>query len=57
MGIPTSFIWIVIFFDGAFEYVDGGTFKLTRWLQNVHQSTWDHDILYDDSSSQVEHLL
>jgi len=26
MDIPTSFIWIIIFFDGDFEYGGGSTF-------------------------------
>jgi hypothetical protein len=44
--MPTSFIWIIVFFDRPFEYGDGGVFKLLRCKQNVHQSTWDHKILY-----------
>jgi hypothetical protein len=31
-----------------FEYGDGGIFKLLRWLQNLHQSTWNHKMLYAD---------
>jgi hypothetical protein len=37
MDIPTSFIWIIIFFGGVFEYNDGGIFKLLRWIQKLHQ--------------------
>jgi hypothetical protein len=48
MDILTSFILIIIFFDGDFEYGDGGTFKLLTWMQNLHQSTSGHDILYAD---------
>jgi hypothetical protein len=33
------------------------TFKLLRWMQNLHQSTWDHEILYTDRSSNDEQLL
>jgi hypothetical protein len=33
------------------------TFKLLRWMQNLHQSTWDHEILYTDRSSKDEQLL
>jgi hypothetical protein len=33
----TSFIWIIIFFDRAFEYGDSGIFKLLMWMQNLHQ--------------------
>jgi len=33
------------------------TFKLLRWMQNLHQSTWDHEILYADRSSKVKQLL
>jgi hypothetical protein len=41
-----SFIWIIIFFDRHFEY--GGNFKLLGWMQNLHQLTWGHKILYAD---------
>jgi hypothetical protein len=33
------------------------TFKLPRWMQNLHQSTWDHQILYTDKSSKDEQPL
>jgi hypothetical protein len=33
------------------------TFKLLRWMQNFHQLTWDHKILYTDRSSKDEQLL
>jgi hypothetical protein len=33
------------------------TFKLLRWMQNLHQSMWDHEILYIDRSSKDEQLL
>jgi hypothetical protein len=33
------------------------TFKLLRWMQNLHQSTWGHKILYTDRSSKDEQLL
>jgi hypothetical protein len=33
------------------------TFRLLRWMQNLHQSTWDHEILYTDRSSKDEQLL
>jgi hypothetical protein len=33
------------------------TLKLLRWMQNLHQSTWDHEILYADRSSKDEQLL
>jgi hypothetical protein len=32
-------------------------FKLLRWMQNLHHSTWDHEILYTDRSSKDEQLL
>jgi len=35
VDIPTSFILIIIFFNGPFEYGDGGIFKLLRWMQNL----------------------
>jgi hypothetical protein len=33
------------------------TFKLLRWMQNLHQSTSEHEILYTDGSSKDEQLL
>jgi hypothetical protein len=33
------------------------TFKLLKWMQNLHQSTWDRGILYTDRSSNDEQLL
>jgi hypothetical protein len=29
-------------------------FELLRWMQNLHQSTWDHDILYVERLSKDE---
>jgi hypothetical protein len=52
-----TFISIFIFFWRPFEYGDGGIFRLLRWIQNLHQSTWDHNILYADRSSEDEQLL
>jgi hypothetical protein len=46
VDIHASFIWIITFFNGPFEYGDDEIFKLLRWMQNLHQSTWDHKILY-----------
>jgi hypothetical protein len=56
MGMPTSFIWITIFFNGAFEYFDGGIFKLLRWMRKLYQSTSDDEILYADRSSMNKQL-
>jgi hypothetical protein len=36
------------FFNGAFECGDGGIFKLLRWMQNLHQPTWEYEILCAD---------
>jgi TRAP-type mannitol/chloroaromatic compound transport system permease small subunit len=33
------------------------TFKLLRWMQNLYQSTWVHDILYAGRSSEHVQLL
>jgi hypothetical protein len=33
------------------------TFKLLRWMQNLHQSTWDHESLRTDRSSKDEQLI
>jgi hypothetical protein len=52
--IPTSFLSVITFFDGAFEYGGGGIFKPLRWMKNLHQSTWDHEMLYADRSSEDE---
>jgi hypothetical protein len=30
VDMPTSFIWIIIFFNGPSEYGDGGIFELLR---------------------------
>jgi hypothetical protein len=57
MDIPTSFILIIIFFNKPFEYSGDGIFKLLRWIQTLHQSTWGHNILYADRSSEGEQLL
>jgi hypothetical protein len=57
MDVPTSFICIIAFFNGCFEYGDGGIFKLLRWMQNLHQSTCDHEILSADGSLEDEQLL
>jgi hypothetical protein len=43
--------------DGRFECGDGGIFKLLKWMQNLHQSAWDHKILYSDSYLEDEQLL
>jgi hypothetical protein len=37
--MPTSFILIIVFFDGSFEYGDGRIFKLQRWMQNLQRET------------------
>jgi hypothetical protein len=42
--------------DGAFEYDSGWTFRLLRWLQDLHQSTWDYEILYADRYSKDRQL-
>jgi hypothetical protein len=57
MDIATSYIWIIIFFNGPFEYGDGGILKLLRWMQHLHQSTWDHETLYTDRSTKDKQLL
>jgi hypothetical protein len=54
-GIPTSLICI-IFFNRRFEYSDVGILKLLRWIQNLHQTMWDHEILYADRSSRGKQL-
>jgi hypothetical protein len=54
MDIPTSFLSVIIFFDRAFEYDGGGIFKPLKWMKNLHQSTWDHEMLYADRSSEDE---
>jgi hypothetical protein len=39
MDIPISFIWIIIFFNGAIEYGDGGIFRLLKRMQRLYQLT------------------
>jgi hypothetical protein len=36
--IPTTIVWIIIFFNELIEYGDGGIFKLLRWMQNLNPS-------------------
>jgi hypothetical protein len=43
--------------SAPFEYDYGGIFKLLKWMQNLHHSTWDHKILYADRSLEDEQLL
>jgi hypothetical protein len=57
VDITASFIWIIIFFNGPFEYGDGRIFKLLRWMQNLRQSTWDNKMLYAERSSMAKQLL
>jgi hypothetical protein len=37
-------------------FQNGGRSNM-RWMQNLHQLTWDHEILYTDRSSKDEQLL
>jgi hypothetical protein len=55
--MPTSFILIVIFCNGPFEYGDGRILKLLRWMQILHHSTYDHTVLYADRFLDYKHLL
>jgi hypothetical protein len=55
VDMRTSFIWIIIDCR-PFAYGDSGIFKLLTWMQNLHQSTWDHEILYADISSKDKQL-
>jgi hypothetical protein len=57
MGIRTIVIWIIIFFEGTFEYGSDGIFKLLRRMRKLYQSTWDHEMFYADRSSKNEQLL
>jgi hypothetical protein len=36
VDIPTSFILIIVFFNGPFKYVDCGIFKLLRYMLNFY---------------------
>jgi hypothetical protein len=56
VDIITSFIWLIIFFVGTFEFDYCKIFKLLRWIQNLHQSIWDNEILYADSSSMLKNF-
>jgi hypothetical protein len=55
--ISTSFIWIIIFFNRAYEYGNDEIFKLLRWMQNLNHWLWYHGILYAHISSEDEQLL
>jgi hypothetical protein len=57
VDIPTSFFWIIIFFNRPFEYGNGGIFELLMWMQNLHQSMWDHRILCADRYLNDKQLL
>jgi hypothetical protein len=57
MDIPTDFIRIIIFFNGPLEYGGHGIFKLLRWMQHLHQSSWGHEIVYADRSSEDGQLV
>jgi hypothetical protein len=53
VDVFTSFI----FFNGPLKYGDGGIFKLLRWMQSLHQSIWDHKMLYADRSLEDGQVL
>jgi hypothetical protein len=55
--VPTSFIWIIIFVNGPFEYGDGKIFKLLRWMQNLPQSKRNRTIVYADRPLKDEQVL
>jgi hypothetical protein len=57
MDMPTSFIWNIIFCKGAFEYGGGGNFKVLRWMQKLHESTWNYEILHAERPSKDKQLL
>jgi hypothetical protein len=56
MNIPPSFIWIIVFFNRAFECGDGGIFKFLRQMQNLHQLMWNRESLYADRYSKGAQL-
>jgi hypothetical protein len=57
VDIPTSCTLIIILFNGPVEFGDGGIIISLRWMQNVHQSTWDHKLLHAERSLDDEQLL
>jgi hypothetical protein len=57
VDMPTSFIWIIIFCSGPFQYGDGGICKLLRWMQYLNNATWDHNILHADRCLEDQRLL
>jgi hypothetical protein len=46
----------VIFFVGPFVNGDGKIFRLLRWMQTLHQSSWDNEILYKYTSLKDNNL-
>jgi hypothetical protein len=46
----------IIFNSAASANPKWQTFK-PRWMQNFHQSTWNHEILYRGRSSEDKQLL
>jgi hypothetical protein len=46
-----------IFFILHLQPFKNDVFRLLKWMQNLHQSTWDHEILYADRFSKDEQLL
>jgi hypothetical protein len=49
MAIATSFIWIIIFFDGAFEYGTGAKFEIMLEQTpncSVYNSVKCHNFIY-----------
>jgi hypothetical protein len=57
MNAPTRYIWIIISFDRAFEFGYGSIFKQMKWMQNLYQSMWDHEMLYAESSPVNKQLF
>jgi hypothetical protein len=42
----------IVFNPVALSIPEWRVLELLRWMQNMRQSTWDHDILYADRSSK-----
>jgi hypothetical protein len=55
--MPTSYIWINVDFKRALEYDNGESFKQLRWIQELQQSTWEHQILCANRISNDGQLL
>jgi hypothetical protein len=46
--MPLKLTLMLIFFTAVGATIAKWTFRLMRWMQNLHHSMWGHKILYCD---------